>query len=100
MAAPKIIIVTESLQELKQILKSTSSFLAPRVRMLIELKKYENSGISKRELAELIGVNHNSVQTWRTAYEKGGIDLLCHIKKPDLNHRLSPKKNTGLLKKS
>jgi hypothetical protein len=63
MAAPKIIIVSESLQKLKQILKSTSAFLAPRVRMLIELKKHQSSGISKRDLAELIGVNHNSVQT-------------------------------------
>ena len=81
MATPKIIIVSESLQELKKILKTTSAFLSPRVRMLIELKKYENSGISKRELAELIGVNHNSVQTWRAAYEKGGIDLLLSHKK-------------------
>lgn len=32
-------------------------------------------------MAEQIGVNHNSIQTWRTAYIKGGIkQLLFHQK--------------------
>ena len=99
MAAPKIIIVTENLQELKQILKSTSAFLAPRVRMLIELKRHENSGISKRDLAELIGVNHNSVQTWRTAYEKGGIDLLLSHKKTGYKPSVITKEEHRIIEK-
>jgi len=50
--------------------------------MLIEIKKHENAGgISKRDLADAIGVNHNSIQTWRTAYIKGGIDVLVSYKK-------------------
>ncbi|MCC7051437.1 MAG: hypothetical protein IT239_06650 [Bacteroidia bacterium] len=43
--------------------------------MLIELKK-NGSGISKRDLAVRIGVNHNSVQKWRTLYSKGGINAI------------------------
>ena len=52
-----------------------------RVRMLIEIKKNEEQGISKRELADLIGVNHNNIQKWRGLYLAGGIELLCSHKK-------------------
>lgn len=82
MSYPKQIKVKESLSELKRILKNSSPLIAPRIRMLIELKKNEKQGISKRDLADLIGVNHNSVQTWRTMYLKGGLKLLqSHNKK-------------------
>lgn len=60
-------------------LKKAKPIFIPRIRMLIELKKSEQEGISKRALAELIGVNHNSIQTWRTEYQKNGIKgLLSH----------------------
>ncbi len=81
MAAPKVIIVKESLSELNSILKKASPLILPRVRMLIELKKQDGTGISKRVLADLVGVNHNSIQTWRTMYEQGGITLLCSHRK-------------------
>ncbi len=80
MAAPKIVSIKESTPELKKLLKHAKPLIAPRLRMLIEMKNHSN-GISKRDLADRIGVNHNSVQTWRTMYEKGGIDLLCSHKK-------------------
>jgi transposase len=76
MSAPKIIIVQESMQELKQLLKSSSLLISPRIKMLIELKKNEGCGISKRNLADLIGVNHNSIQTWRKLYQTGGISVI------------------------
>ena len=41
--------------------------------MLIELKKSGTNGISKRQLAKLIGVDPNSIQKWRTIYLKKGI---------------------------
>ena len=76
MSSPKIIHVSQSLGELKKLLKTSSDFLAPRIRMLIEIKKSEGKGVSKRDLAALIGVNHNSIQTWRSMYLSGGITLL------------------------
>lgn len=80
MASPKIILVKETLPELKQILKNASPLIAPRIRVLIEMKKAEHTGISKRDLAEAVGVNHNSAQTWRTMYSQGGITALCSHK--------------------
>jgi hypothetical protein len=64
MSSPKSIQVKESLAELKKLLKTSPRLVIPRIRMLIEIKKHESiGGISKHRLAELIGVNHNSIQT-------------------------------------
>jgi len=49
--------------------------------MLLEIKKSEGKGISKRDLAELVGANHNSIQSWRSMYLSGGITLLLSHKK-------------------
>jgi len=82
MALPKQINIKESLTELKGILKTSSPLIAPRIRVLIALKENEKLGISKREVADMVGVNHNSVQTWRTMYIKGGLKLIqSHNKK-------------------
>jgi len=81
MAAPKLVSVNESISELKAFMKSSKPFFVPRIRMLIEIKKHESTGISKRDLADLVGVNHNSIQSWRSIYSKGGIkSLLSHRK--------------------
>lgn len=82
MSSPKTIQVKESVSELKKLLKSTPKLIFPRIRMLIEIKRHEAiGGVSKRVLAEAIGVNHNSIQTWRTLYDKGGIEeLIKHSK--------------------
>ncbi len=81
MSAAKLVTVKESTKDLKALLKSSSSLVLPRIMMLIELKRYSETGISKRELAEIIGVNHNSIQTWRNMYMKGGIKGLIYYKK-------------------
>lgn len=81
MAAPKVIYVKEDMQYLRNALKSSSLYISPRIKMLIEIKKHEGEGISKRELAEIVGVNHNSIQTWRTMYVNGGIELLLSHKR-------------------
>ena len=81
MANPKLIIVKESPNYLRKQLKACSEFLRPRLLMLIELKKNEQQGISKRVLAEMLGVNHNSIQNWRKLYETGGFKkLMSHNK--------------------
>ena len=76
MSLPKYIVIKETLSELKTLLKKASPLIRPRLRVLIEMKKNEKSGISKRDLAKLVGVDPNSAQTWRTIYYKGGIAAL------------------------
>lgn len=81
MSNPKELIIKESLSYLRRSLKTTSEFLRPRLLMLIEQKKHESEGISKRNLANIIGVNHNSVQNWRKLYATGGLTkLMSHHK--------------------
>lgn len=81
MALPKYIKVKETMAELKALLKKASPLIAPRIRTLIEIKKNESIGISKIALASLVGVDPNSVQTWRTLYIKQGIEgILKHNK--------------------
>lgn len=77
MALPKIIQIKESMDELKKLYKNASPIIGIRIRALMEMKKAGDEGISKRELAEKLGVNHNSIQTWRSMYEKGGIKAIC-----------------------
>ena len=76
MSSPKIIVIKESIEELKTLYRKSTPFIAQRIRVLIELKKHELEGISKREVASIVGVNQNSVQSWRTIYEKHGIEWL------------------------
>lgn len=76
MSSPKQIHIKESLADLRKVLKSSSPLIAPRIRVLIVFKENEESGISKREVASIVGVNHNSVQTWRSMYLQGGLKLI------------------------
>src|SRR3954447_24940781 len=101
MALPKQLVIKESLQELKAILKNAIPMIAPRIRMRMEIKKSAAAGISKRELAELVGVNHNSVQTWRTLYANGGIDAICTHNRTGFKPSLYlPLKSATLLNKN
>lgn len=69
------IIVKETLPELKKMLKSSSEHLVPRLRMLVIIKQSEFD-LNKNELAKQVGVNHNSIQSWRKKYIFGGIKSL------------------------
>ena len=75
MAKALSITVKETLKELKHLLKISPAHYSSKIRMLIEIKKSDIS-FSKNELADRIGVNHNSIQAWRTKYKKEGIDGL------------------------
>ncbi len=82
MSSPKIFTIKESLSELKKIQKKSNPMIAKRVHALLVFKENELNGISKREVAQAIGVNHNSIQSWRDLYINGGIELLTrHSKK-------------------
>jgi transposase len=73
MAKAKNIIVKETNEELKRLLKEQhKQTMRNRIIMLQRIKKSEVS-LSKNELAELVGVNHNSIQKWRNLYESKGI---------------------------
>jgi transposase len=76
MSSPKIFTIKESLAELIKIQKSSNTMITKRVQSLLIFKKNELTGISKREVAQTIGVNHNSIQTWRNLYIVGGLELL------------------------
>ena len=100
MALPKQINIKESLPQLKSILKTSSPLIAPRIRVLIALKENEKLGISKREVADMVGVNHNSVQTWRTTYIKGGLKLVqSHNKKGFKPSIFNQEEHTAIEKK-
>jgi transposase len=83
MAKPLIIIVKESEEELKQytayFVHSTSIRMAKtptkkkRLKLLVEIKKAGDKGISKRDLSKKTKLNHNTVQIWRKKYEAEGI---------------------------
>lgn len=76
MSAPKTFTIKESESEIKKLIKSSGPMIGKRLQALLVFKRHEKTGVSKREVAESIGVNHNSVQTWRTEYVKGGIKAL------------------------
>ena len=100
MASPKLIIVKETLSELKALLKNASPLIGPRLRMLIEIKKNDKAGISKRNIAKLVGVDPNSVQTWRTLYVNGGLKALQrHNKKGFKPSVFTPEEHQSIEKK-
>lgn len=77
-----VITVKESQSQLRLILKSTIPFLQPRIKLLLVLKKYDNTPVSKRELMVQTGLCSYSVHKWRTMYINAGIEgLLKHNKK-------------------
>lgn len=76
MSLPLYIPVKEEMKELKSLLRKSSAMNHPRLKMLIEIKKAGETGISKRALMEKIGVSGQSIHTWRTNYKKGGLDAL------------------------
>ena len=67
--------------------------------MLIKIKQNENQGITKRDLAALIGVNPNSVQTWRTMYISGGLKLLQSHNKKGFKTSVFTKEEHAAIKK-
>lgn len=67
--------VRETPSELKKMLKSSPPHQTPRIKMLIVISQSEFD-LNKNELASLVGVNPNSIQTWRNKYLLGGLKEL------------------------
>lgn len=79
MSLPKQLKIKESLSGLKELQRKYGHLIAKRLRILIEFKKHEGIGISKRAVSDNTGINHNSITKWRNIYLKSGIQ-------PFLNH--------------
>jgi transposase len=75
MALAKQIIVKETEQELKALMRKQPVYLRNRLEMLLVLKKSKVL-LSKESLARILKINHNTAQKWRTKYINGGIDAL------------------------
>lgn len=79
MALPFQITVSQSISELRKIQRTSGPLISKRLLMLIEIKRHEKTGISKRELSRITGINHNSIVKWRNLYKLSGIEpLLKH----------------------
>jgi transposase len=81
MASPKTFTIKESEKEIRLLMGKSAPMLVKRLHALLIFKQQEKEGISKREVAIKTGANHNSIQTWRTAYINGGIALLLNHQK-------------------
>ena len=66
--------VTESVEVLKKLHSKVGYHLKPRLKML--LVSLQKDLHSKRQLAEAIGVDKNSIDKWKTLYTKGGLEAL------------------------
>lgn len=73
MSKPIKIIVKESIKELQLLQRKYGELIGKRLRILIECKRHEKEGISKRELVAITGINHNTITKWRNIYLKDGI---------------------------
>mgnify|MGYP000538229967 CR=1 FL=1 len=76
MAHPLEIKIKESIKDLRSLQREQGELIGKRIQVLIEIKRHEKTGISKRDLSDLTGVNHNSIVKWRKMYLAGGIDSL------------------------
>ena len=76
MSQAKVFEIKESEQQIKSIMKGSIPLIAKRLHALLVFKRNQSSGISKRDVADEVGVNHNSIQTWRSLYIGGGIHAL------------------------
>lgn len=100
MSKALIVTVKESNQELRLLLKKSISFLQPRIRFLIELKRHSGKEVSKRALMDATGLCSYSVHKWRSLYQTGGIELLQqHNKKGFKPRKITAEQHIELEKK-
>lgn len=98
MANPLVITVKESIKELKALQRNQGELISKRIQMLLVIKKHESTGLSKRALSDMTGINHNSIVKWRQMYLKGGIsDLLVHGRKGGFKPSLVKKEEHTLI---
>jgi transposase len=70
----KRIEVKEGLAELKRLHKTVAVHVKPRLQMLI--LSVQKDLHSKYALSDALGVDPNSIYSWKTAYQQGGLPAL------------------------
>lgn len=100
MSSPKQVIIKETVAQLRKLQKDSIPMISTRIRVLLEFKKREPAAVSKRDVADLVGVSHNSVQTWRTLYISGGIEAIVkHERKGAKPSQITPEEHKLIEKK-
>ena len=101
MTPPKRFLIKEDMATLRTALRhSKNEMLRKRVRTLMVFKKHERTGISKRAVARLAGIDPDSAQNWRDAYMEGGLTgLLAHEKKSNRVGQIKPHHREALREK-
>ena len=66
--------VKESVAELKVLHRGHAAHLQPRVQMLLLIKKDLHH--TKVALGQALGIHYTTIQDWKTAYDKGGLQAL------------------------
>ena len=87
--------VKESIKDLHQALKKSSALIQPRIKMLLEIKK-STTPLSKIKLATLVGVDPNSITTWRKKYREHGYESLLKHKRRVLKINIGSDIGKGL----
>ena len=76
MARPKIFKIRESKAEITRLIGERGPAVTKRLMALRTFKEHEATGISRYRVSGILGVDKNSVDTWRNTYIEGGIDAL------------------------
>jgi len=76
MAKPKIFEIRESKAEITRLIGGHGAACTKRLMALRIFKEHEATGISRRRVSEILGVDNKSVDTWRNSYIDGGIEAL------------------------
>ena len=66
--------VKETAEFLRKELKNASSQQQKRIQMLLLIQK--GTHLTKASLAIALGMSDHSIQTWRTKYKQGGLEIL------------------------
>ena len=96
MSSPIIFPIKESIGETRQLKRGSIPFIAQRLQLLLVCKRHERTGISKQNLARVLGIDPNSAQRWRMLYRTGGIKALMSHKKTGFKTAYLPKHKNGL----
>lgn len=73
MSKPTIIKVKECVKDLKALQRKHGSLIGKRLQILIVIKQNDKESLSKRELSQQTGINHNTILKWRKIYNQQGI---------------------------
>lgn len=91
MARPILFEIKESDNELRRLLHTSGPVFTKRLMAMRMFKAHEPTGISKRKVAQALGMDHGQVGKWRNMYIEGGMGgLLTHNKVGNRSSEIVP----------